>query len=396
MSLMLSPISDFVHKVRSVSKTAMRPEDEFFYIDLSAVDKEEKHVIREAAKWLTWAEAPSRARQIVQANDILVSTVRPNLNGVAQLGVDHDGAIASTGFCVLRANPDVLDSRYLFHWVCSPKFVTEMVKQATGASYPAVSDRIILESLIPIAGDVNEQRRIAVTLDKANAICKKRREALKLTDEFLRSVFLDMFGDPITNPKGWPKARLGSVTTKIGSGATPLGGDSVYKTSGISFIRSLNVHDRRFVLKDLACLDQAQAARLANVDVLPGDVLLNITGASVARCCLVPNEVLPARVNQHVSIVRPNGLLVSEFLEAQLVGESVKGVLLGIGESMGATRQAITKAQLESFSVIVPPVPEQRRFADIVAKVGKQKQEMQEFAIQSELLFDALQQEAFS
>ena len=115
MSLMLSPISDFVHKVRSVSKTAMRPEDEFFYIDLSAVDKEEKHVIREAAKWLTWAEAPSRARQIVQANDILVSTVRPNLNGVAQLGVDHDGAIASTGFCVLRANPDVLDSRYLFH-----------------------------------------------------------------------------------------------------------------------------------------------------------------------------------------------------------------------------------------------------------------------------------------
>lgn len=175
-----------------------------------------------------------------------------------------------------------------------------------------------------------------------------------------------------------------------------MGGDSVYKTSGISFIRSLNVHDHKFVTKDLAHLDAAQAGRLANVEVMSGDVLLNITGASVARCCLVPEYILPARVNQHVCIIRPNEKLNSAFLESHLVCETVKRVLLGIGESMGATRQAITKAQLEAFPIIVPPIAEQERFAKVVAKVRQQKLAMEEFANQSEMLFQSIQQQAFA
>ena len=114
-----------------------------------------------------------------------------------------NGATASTGFCVIRANRAVLEPRYAFHWVKSPTFVSNMVAQATGASYPAVSDRIVLDSEIPLP-PLPEQRRIAAILDKADALRTKRREALAQLDTLTQSIFLDMFGDPATNPKRWP------------------------------------------------------------------------------------------------------------------------------------------------------------------------------------------------
>ena len=105
--------------------------------------------------------------------------------------------------------------------------------------------------------------------------------------------------------------ELRAITTKIGSGATPRGGKKSYKDSGIPLIRSLNVYDFEFRHKDLALIDEMQAEKLVNVEVQPNDVLLNITGASVARCCMVPDDVLPARVNQHVAIVRIDPALAS-------------------------------------------------------------------------------------
>ena len=153
----------------------------------------------------------------------------------------------------------------------------------------------------------------------------------------------------------WIRAPLGELTSKIGSGATPLGGEAAYKAHGISLIRSLNVHDGEFRRKDLAFLSQEQADRLANVVVQPNDVLLNITGASVARCCTAPDEVLPARVNQHVAIIRPHpNRLSPRFLQYLLVSSEYKNRLLSAGEGAGATRQALTKAQLQSFLVEFP------------------------------------------
>ncbi|NPD48168.1 restriction endonuclease subunit S [Lentimicrobium sp. S6] len=144
------------------------------------------------------------------------------------------------------------------------------------------------------------------------------------------------------------------LTTKIGSGATPRGGQASYKESGISLIRSMNVHDDGFRKKKLAFIDDSQARKLDNVTVFENDVLLNITGASVARCCVVDNTFLPARVNQHVSIIRlKDGILNHQFLHYALTSRATKDLLLGIGEQ-GATRQAITKVQIENFKIKYP------------------------------------------
>ena len=92
--------------------------------------------------------------------------------------------------------------------------------------------------------------------------------------------------------------KIKDVTSKIGSGATPTGGDKSYKSTGISLIRSQNVLDMSFSLDGLAHIDNDQAKKLDGVTVKKHDVLLNITGDSIARCCMVPEEILPARVNQ--------------------------------------------------------------------------------------------------
>lgn len=166
--------------------------------------------------------------------------------------------------------------------------------------------------------------------------------------------------------EGWPRFSLRQVTSKIGSGATPRGGEAAYKLEGIPLIRSLNVHDGEFRSRKLAYIDDEQALQLNNAIIERGDVLLNITGASIARCCVAPHTYLPARVNQHVAILRPKrDRLVSEFLCYVLTSPACKTELLATGEQ-GATRQALTKGQLQDYVVAVPPLAEQERIVAIL------------------------------
>ena len=144
-------------------------------------------------------------------------------------------------------------------------------------------------------------------------------------------------------------------------------------------IRSLNVHDRDFRYKKLAFIDDEQAKKLSNVVIQSYDVLLNITGASVARCCIVPLEVLPARVNQHVSILRvdPN-IIKPDFLCYELTSEPFKKRLLKTGEEGGATRQAITKAQLHELSIVFPEdLSEQERIVSMLDNAENKVKQLQ-------------------
>ena len=201
-------LRDVVKPVATWNPLRADLDDAFNYIDLSAVDQETKQIV--AARELSCAEAPSRARQLVVTGDVLISTVRPNLNGVAQITAEFDGATASTGFCVLRPDTAKLNASYLFQWVKSGNFVDDMVRKATGASYPAVSDRIVGDSLIPLP-PLPEQRRIAAILDQAETLRTQRRAALTQLDSLTQSLFLDMFGDARIDHERWPKVHFEEI-----------------------------------------------------------------------------------------------------------------------------------------------------------------------------------------
>ena len=162
------------------------------YVDLGSVDNESKVIT--GHQDILADEAPSRARQRVHTGDILVSTVRPNLNGVARVPSDLDGATVSTGFCVLRADNIQLSAEYLFHWVKGQAFVYEMVAKATGQSYPAVSDRIIFDSKIPLP-PLDEQRRVAAILDQVDTVRRNRQEALGFLGRLETSIYIECIAE---------------------------------------------------------------------------------------------------------------------------------------------------------------------------------------------------------
>ena len=151
--------------------------------------------------------------------------------------------------------------------------------------------------------------------------------------------------------------KLGEVCTKIGSGATPRGGKEVYNVTGIPLIRSQNVLDFSFSTDGLAFIDDKQAQLLNNVTIQENDVLINITGDSVARACIVPAEYIPARVNQHVAIVRANPNISDPYYLLYSI-QFLKSHLLSIGSS-GATRNALTKSMLENLEIPTASLNEQ-------------------------------------
>jgi len=161
---------------------------------------------------------------------------------------------------------------------------------------------------------------------------------------------------------GWRREPLGKLTSKIGSGATPRGGEATYVEEGIALIRSQNVYDYEFVDDGLAFIDQDQAARLDGVTVEEHDVLLNITGASVGRCCMVPPRLVPARVNQHVMIIRAAASMDPHYLLCAINSDERKRQLLSYAQT-GSTREALTKDLMSAFEVLVPDTSTLAAFA---------------------------------
>jgi type I restriction enzyme S subunit len=170
-------------------------------------------------------------------------------------------------------------------------------------------------------------------------------------------------------PNGWQVKRLGSFCTKIGTGATPRGGSEVYLTSRLShaLVRSQHVFDRYFDTAGLAFISKAHANELRNAEVQSGDVLLNITGDGVTfgRSCIVPERVLPACVNQHVSIIRPDRRECEPgYLLSVLTHPATKGYIESFNS--GGSRRAITKGHIESFEIPLPPLAEQKAIASVL------------------------------
>lgn len=188
----------------------------------------------------------------------------------------------------------------------------------------------------------------------------------------------------------WPLHPLRELTDKIGSGSTPRGGDGAYKATGTPLVRSMNVHDGTFKPDGLAFIDDEQARLLQNVTLHRGDVLINITGASVARSCILPESYSGGRVNQHVAIIRPKQKLDPAFLNYFLTAADTKRRLLNTAGG-GATREALTKAQLEALEIPLPPLDEQKRIAAILDKADQLRQKRR----QAIALLDSLTQSIF-
>ena len=171
---------------------------------------------------------------------------------------------------------------------------------------------------------------------------------------------------PYQLPNSWVWVKLGSLTSKIGAGSTPLGGKQGYLKAGIKFLRSQNVWDEGLYLDDVAFIPPHVHEKMAGTHVKPGDLLFNITGASIGRCAIVPGDFDTGNVSQHVTIVRPLLTELQMFLHKVLISGQIQKAVMS--EQVGVSREGLSISKLSQFLIPLPPLAEQHR---IVAKVDE-------------------------
>jgi type I restriction enzyme, S subunit len=305
-----------------------------------------------------WCTEPTK---VVEAGDILLSVRAP----VGPTNLAQEKSCIGRGLAAIRA-VDLIDQKYLLHFF--KNIEPWLMQQGTGTTFKAISGDFIQNIEVVIA-PLNEEKRIAdkldVLLSRVNS-CRVHLERVpRVLKCFRQSVLAMAISGLLTEEwrkirnqdKVWPVKKIKEITSKVGSGATPSGGEKSYKSSGIPLIRSMNVVFYSFKRDGLVFLDDDQAYNLRNVEVKTNDVLLNITGASIGRVTLAPSDLEGARVNQHVCIIRPTEIVLPEFLCAFLSAPAMQE-LIG-AENYGVTRQALTKEQILGFDISVPSLAEQ-------------------------------------
>jgi type I restriction enzyme S subunit len=260
---------------------------------------------------------------------------------------------------------------YLMMWFRRPEFDRYARFKSHGSAREIFSWDEMQEVMLPIP-HINKQREIVKEYNTIQNRIQLNEQLIRNLEETAQAIYREWFVEDIdveNLPEGWRVEKLQNLCVKIGSGSTPKGGKESYSTSGISLIRSTNVFDLNFSYDDLAFINDDQADKLKNVEIKENDILFNITGVSVARCCMVPKNVLPARVNQHVMIIRPeSNLKISFYILLNLCSTDSKNALLGISQS-GSTREAITKSDIEEFEIIVPDSEKLLEFDNQMQKI---------------------------
>ena len=390
----LVEIGDLVISVKKWNPRQNKSNELINYIDISSVNRETKKV-EDVIKVFTH-EAPSRARQLVMKGDVLVSTVRPNLNAVAHLETELDRATASTGFTVLRPDSKKICDRYLYYWVRSPYFVQDMVRRSTGASYPAVTDSIVKAYNIPLPS-LEEQKRIAAILDKAETIRRKRKEAIALTEELLRSTFLDMFGDPVTNPKGWKVMAMSDVVSQIEAGWSAKAEERQCNLDEWGVLKISAVTSGVFNPNEHKAIDNPTFKKKP---IIPkkGDLLFSRanTRELVAATCLVesdcerlflPDKLWRIQTNPNVANV--------EYLRFLLADPKYRSLLARKATGTSGSMLNVSQAKLLSMDAPVPDINIQVKFANILWRIYKLKERTEKSFNTLNRNFNSLLQKAF-
>ena len=355
-----------VQIAKTCLRTRMRdprrnPDTPFLYVDISAIDRSLKVIT--SAPEILGVDAPSRARKEIREGDILVSTVRPNLNAVAVVPPYLDGQIASTGFCVLRPNKATIFGKYLFYFTTTPNFVGILSGKVRGAHYPAVSDGDVKEIELPLP-TVSEQQRIVEILDQANALRKKRTEADAIAARILPALFYRMFGDPATNPRGWNIKPLSEFEAQVRYG---LGQPPKASTTGVALIRATNISRGTISPINMIYVDPQDVPPGRNAFLKEDEVLVVRSGAYTGDIAQVTKE-WEGCVAGYDLVITPGRYLTGEFVEAYLLMPFIqKGYFYNLKARAGQPH--LNAAQVAATPFLDIPIDLQVKFSEAVQSI---------------------------
>lgn len=364
------------------------PLDTFRYVDVAAVDNVQKRIV--GTRDVLGSEAPSRARKLISANDVLVSTVRPNLNAVAIVPGILQGAIASTGFSVLRATQAALPE-FIFYFVQSQRFIESLCKLTAGALYPAVTDRQVLEQRLPLP-PLAEQRRIVDILSRAESIVRLRREAQKKAAELIPALFTDLFGDPATNPKDWPVKPLRELVKFVG-GATPPKSREDFWQGDLPWVSPKDM--KRLEISDAEDHLDVKVLMETNLKLIPANsILVVVRGMILAHSLPLAITRSPVTINQDMKAFTPLRHVEPDYLFWALMAS--KGTLQNKIDAAAHGTKKLDTEHLVNLNIPIPPRSLQVAWADKARAVTSIQTQQATATTQAEATFNALLAQVFA
>ena len=343
---------------------------------------------------VTFTSKPSRADLLVRQNQLIVARMKET-DKVLLINDELNNLIVSTGFLVL----EVLDGwspDFLRHFFRSNLFQKQKDRLATGATQKAINNNNFSKILIS-PFPIEYQMRATKYFNQADALRQKRKQAIDLLDEYIKSIFLEMFGDPITNPKEWEMMPLINICRRLSDG--PFGSklkSEHYVEKGVRVIRLQNIGVNKFIDKDKAYISEDYYQQeLHRYTCKPGDIVIATLGGPNIRACLIPNNI-QVSVNKAdcVHCVPNNQIVNSNYLVNLLNLPQFQHVFLNLVH--GQTRGRISSGQLKKVEIPVPKMDLQNKFAKIVQDTETLKQKMLEQSGELDSQFQALMQKHFN
>jgi len=344
-------------------------------------------VIHDAPEYISQLGFDKSATFMLPEGSVLLTSRAP----IGNLAVTGKPMCTNQGFKSLVPNPDV-DCTYLYY--CMLANIEKLQALGNGATFKEVSKKVVEDFEIPLP-PLDEQKRIAAILDKADAIRQKRQQAIALADDFLRSVFLDMFGDPITNPKKWDMQPIGKLLQiKHGfafkSEFFTSKGEYILMTPGNFFERG-------------GYRNRQEKQNYYNGNI-PDGYILNAGNLLVAMTeqatgllgsCLVVPDAGKFLHNQRLGLLKFNqDALTPEYLYYLFNNESVRQAIQV--SATGTKVRHTSPNKIEEIMSIVPDIKTQVRFSEIVQFIAKVKNNLEPSESESKILFNSLSQKAFS
>ena len=321
-------------------------------------------------------------------DDVLYSKIRPRLNKVAV--PDFDGT-CSADIYPLRPRNGSITRSFLAYLLRSDDFLSYTRRFSTRTNIPKLNRKALLAYSFPLP-PLKEQKRIAAILDAADELRAKRRESIDQLDTLLQSVFLDMFGDPVTNPRGWERVRMQQLTQKVTKGTTPTTLGMEYVDEGIPFVRVQNLVDGRVDFsREALFIDRETHAALGRSQIHHGDVLISIAG-TIGRAAVV-RSTSALNCNQAVAIVRPQEEVDPDFLLHWLATEDAQRQMRG--KRVTATISNLSLTQIKALEVPAVPLELQRRFESTAKSVEHFRAQLYSHLEELDTLFASLQSRAF-
>ena len=327
-------------------------------------------------------------RSIIQPKDFLI-TIAGTIGRVAIVPDNFPECNCNQAVAILRFDYEKLNPQYLLHWLNTPDAFAQISGRKVTATISNLSLGQIKQLEIPLP-PLPEQQKIARILDAADSLRQKDQQLIEKYTALSQSLFLDMFGDPETNPMGWESLLLQNMVQFLTSGSR--GWAQYYSDEGDLFLRIQNVGNNQLLLDNVTYVNPPDNAEAKRTTVEAGDILLSIT-ADLGRTAVIPANLSKAHINQHLAIIRLKDKYEPYYVSEYISSIGGKRQLLKLDK--GGVKAGLNFSDIKSLNILNPPIELQKKYLERSQAIEAQKQLALASLEKSEALFNSLLQRAF-